>query len=145
MRFIIGAPILLVIAVLVTALCALTFVVCHIALPDPYRWLAPLLVGVLTAFGALMLWPRRRRRVSARARARFIHRVVQLSQVLLIAWLIYAIDAALGLAYARTSALHEILRTLCFAVCMLHLISSRWAELRFQQRALASWAPTTTH
>jgi hypothetical protein len=37
---------------------------------------------------------------------------------------------------------HEILRALCFALCVLHLIGSRWTELRFPERAPASGMPT---
>ena len=141
-RFIIGAPILLVIAGVVGALCAIALeVVFHVYVSGPFSWLVPVLAGVLAAFGALVLWLWRRRRASARARAPFVHRVFQLSQVLLIAWLIYAIDAGLGLAHARTGAVHEVLRALCFAVCVLHLIRSRWAELRFPERAPASAVP----
>jgi hypothetical protein len=141
-RFVIGAPILLVIAGLVTALCAVALLVFHVSLVEPYSWLVPVLVGVLAAFGGLMLWLWRRRRASARACAPFIHRVLQLSRVLLVTWLVYAIDAGLGLAHARTGAIHEVLRTLCLAVCVLHLIRSRWAELRFQERAPATGVPT---
>jgi hypothetical protein len=141
-RFIIGAPILLVIAGLATALCAVAFVLFDFSPAEPWSWLVPALVGVLAAFGGLAWWLWRRRRASARARAPFIHRVFQLSQVLLIAWLVYAVDAGLGLAQARTGALHEVLQTLCFALCVLHLIRSRWAELRFPERARASGVPT---
>jgi hypothetical protein len=141
-RFIIGAPILLVIAGLATALCEVAFVVFHFYPAQPWDWLPPVLVGVLAAFGGLVWWLSRRRRASARARAPFLHRVFQLSQILLIAWLVYAIDAGLGLADARTGTLHNVLRTLCFALCVLHVIGSRWAELRFPERAPASGLPT---
>jgi hypothetical protein len=133
-RFIIGAPILLVIAGLATALCAVVFVLFDVSPAEPWIWLLPVLVGVLAAVGGLAWWLWRRRRASARARAPFIHRVFQLSQILLIAWLIYAIDAGLRLADARTGTLHDVLTTLCFAVCVLHVIGSRWAELRFPER-----------
>ena len=141
-RFIIGAPILLVIAGVVGALCAIALeVVFHVYIYGPFSWLVPVLAGVLAAFSALVLWLWRRRRASTRARAPFVHRVFQLSQVLLIAWLIYAIDAGLGLAHVRTDAVHEVLRGLCVAVCVLHVIRSRWAELRFPERAPASAVP----
>jgi hypothetical protein len=58
-RFIIGTPILVVVAGLVTALCAVAFLVFHVSLPLPYAWLVPVLVGVLTAFAGLASWLRR--------------------------------------------------------------------------------------
>ena len=141
-RFIIGTPILLVIAGLIAALCEVGFLVFDFYPAEPWSWLVPALVGVLGALGGLVWWLSRRRRASARARAPFIHRVFQLSQILLIAWLVYAIDAGLRLADARTGTSHSVLRTVCVALCVLHVIGSRWAELRFPERAPASGLPT---
>jgi hypothetical protein len=134
-RFIIGTPILLVIAGLVAALCEVAFLLFHREPAEPWIWLAPVLVGALAALGGLTWWLGRRRRASARARAPFIGRVFQLSQILLIAWLVYAIDASLGLA--PTGTWHHLLRALCLALCVLHVIASRWVELRFPERRVS--------
>ena len=133
-RFIIGAPVLLVIAGLAAGLCAVAFDLLQFYLFEPWSWLVPVLVGVLVAFVGLTVWLWRRRRASTRARAPFIGRVFQLSQILLVAWLIYAVDAGLRLGDARTDTMHNLLRTLCVVVCVLHVIGSRWVELRFPER-----------
>jgi hypothetical protein len=129
-RFVIGTPVLAVIAGIVCALAALGLWVSHVRLPGPYSWLAPVVAGVLAALTGLAWWLRRRRRAFGRARAPFSARVLQLSAVLLVAWAAYAADAGLAHTHVRTAAEHGVLRTAILAACAVHLLRSRSAELR---------------
>ena len=133
-RFIIGAPILLVVAGIASAVCASVLNAFNCHLDEPWSWLTPVGFGVCVALLGLTLWLRRRRRAAARAPAPFIRRVLQLSQILLLAWLVYAIDAGLRIGDARTDAVHNLLRTLCLILCVVHVVGSRWIELRFPER-----------
>jgi hypothetical protein len=99
---------------------------------DGELWLGLLvlfLAPIATLLG-VVAWQRRRRRMAGRARSPFVRRILQLSPVLGVAWVLVGVDGALRAADESTAALHTVLVSACYAVCVVHLVRSRSDELR---------------